>query len=831
MMKGEPVKRRRAFRLVLVSLLGGPIIFSAWSVEAARPGNVRAVDDWGGVVPRDEGAPDREASVSSGFFLAQQARPQVRRPANRPPTVPTPPRRSGMEEGGELGNQYRPKTGEKETEPFWIDFEDTDLKTVIETIGLKTGRNFEMDPSVGQQKVTIISHHKVPPELAYEILESILASRELKMVETLDGNLVKIRPRAQKNAEKLSISVGTGDPPEGFEELSIHIVNVQYADAQEVASLLQVVGSSINSISVYGQTNTLVITDTAEGIRNMWTLLKEIDVPGYETEMEIFTLEYTRAEVLVNQIQEVLDSTGRGGRGRPGQPQRPVTPTRAQRVTRPSNVPGQRAPQVVGQREEVLRMVPDERLNALIVVASEPLMNQVRDLIDQLDTPTPYEANNMHYVELLNAEAEAVEEALKAITGTTPRQGGQQGGGATGEVQPFEKKVTITRYEQTNALLIVASPQDFKLLREMIDRLDVPRRQVSVEAIIMEVTISDRFELSVESAGLSGSDAFALNNVIDIARAIASGPLTLAGLGTTIGILDGTTEITVPTGFDDTGTPTGTTLQTIPNVPLLLRALETLTDVEVLSQPNLLTVDNEEASIIVGQEVPVLTSLADTSSGAGGGYYSRSSIQREEVGVKMKVTPQVNEGDYVSLEVNVEVSEVVDSSADLGPTFQKGEITSKVVIKDGSTGIIGGLLTENRNRTVFQAPILGDLPLFGWLFRKKVSARRKRNLVVLLTPHIIKEGHDLERVTDFRMENFYNRNVDVLFQKGGFIKKLKRKHYQRTRYHPTDRFNPNAPVIRDSKPRRSKGRAKESTGETESSGRVRKSFGKGDIER
>lgn len=801
--------------------LSGLAAILAWSLA---PGAVSA---------RPEVEGEKGAGAMTRFRVAQQAVPQVRRPPDLPAAAPAPVEGEGAEEETELGNRFRPRTGAKETEPFWIDFEETDLKTVIEMIGLKTGRNFEMDPSIGAQKVTIISHHKIPPELAYEVLESILASRDLIMVETLEGNLVKIRPRGQgQNAEKLLISVGTDVKPTGFEGLSIHIVNVRYSNATEVAQLLKVVGSQASNIAVYQQTNTLVITDTAEGIRNMFRLLEEIDIPGFETAMEIFTLEYTRAEVLVDQIQQVLMDTG----APTGRQQRPVTPTRAQRVTRPTTVPGQRAPQVVGQREEVLRMVPDERLNALIVVASEPLMAQVRYVIDQLDTPTPYEANNMHYVELLNADAEAVEEALKAITGTTPRQGGAQGGGATGEVQPFEKKVTITRYEQTNALLIVASPQDFKLLKEMIGRLDVPRRQVSVEAIIMEVTISDQFTLNVETAGLTGSDAFALNNVVNIATALTAGPLVgmlaLAGPGTTLGILDSSINIDLPSFDPVTGDLIDVTRQSIPSVPLLIHAMELMTDVEVLSQPNLMTVDNEEANIIVGQEVPVLSSLADTVEGSAG-FISRSRISRVEVGVKMKVTPQINEGDYVSLKVNVEVSEVAESSegvaAALGDTFQKAEITSEVVIKDGSTGIIGGLLTENRNRTVSQAPILGDLPLIGWLFRNKSSARRKRNLVILLTPHIIKEGHDLDRVTDFRMANFYDRNVDVLFQEGGFFKRVKTKRYMRNKYHPTDRFNPDAPKYEyeDWREKKRRGRADEDVGRSG----VRTNFGRGNIER
>ena len=168
----------------------------------------------------------------------------------------------------DLGNKYRPREAALPTEPIWIDFEEVNLMTVIETIGAKTGRNFEVDPSIGSQKVTVISHHPVPPELAYEVLESILASRSLVMIETLDGNLVKIVPRGQ-NAEKLEIHREPGAPTTGFDNYSIHIVNVQYADASEIAQLLKTVGSSNSNIAVYPHTNTLIISDTADGLRNM----------------------------------------------------------------------------------------------------------------------------------------------------------------------------------------------------------------------------------------------------------------------------------------------------------------------------------------------------------------------------------------------------------------------------------------------------------------------------------------------------------------------------------------------------------------------------------
>ncbi|MCH8205092.1 MAG: type II secretion system secretin GspD, partial [Candidatus Hydrogenedentes bacterium] len=657
------------------------------------------------------------------------------------------------------------------------------LLDVISAIGVRTGRNFEVDPSLANQKVTIISHHPVPPDLAYDILESILASKNFVMLETLDGNLIKIVQRGQQQGnDKLQIYKGTIPPLDGFDRYSIHIIQVQYADATEVAELLKRVGSGSNEITVYQQTNLLIIKDTADGVRNMLTLLEIIDIPGTGTSVEIFTLEFTRAEALAQQIQDVLLADGGAG-ARPGVPQRPASVTRV-RQPRATGVPGQAEAQVIGQSEEVLRMVPDERLNALIVVASEGLMEQVRFLIDQLDTPTPFEANNMFYVELLNADVEEVVEALNTITSTAPRQGGQAGG-QTGEVQPFEKAIIIAPYEQTNALLIVATPQDYKILKNMIDHLDVPRRQVNVQAVIMEVTINDSVSLSVELAGLTSSDFFALSNATSIATALAGGPLAFAGAGGTLGIIGSTVEVPDPLN-------PGSTLS-LPTVPFLIRSLEQITDVEVLSKPNLLVVDNREASITVGQEIPIISSLSDTDDRTG--FQSRSQIQRRDVGVRMSVTPQINEGDYVSMEIEVEVSAAVDSSVGIDPnqtgaTIQQALIRSYVVVGDGQTGIIGGLIRESRTGSVNQVPVLGDLPLVGWLFRSKSRARDKQNLVVLLTPHVIKRGEDFERLTQHRIADFYDHNLDAIFEEGGFIKTIKAKRKQRKK-RPTDEFNPN----------------------------------------
>lgn len=738
---------------------------------------------------------------------ASRPNPQ-RRPVRATPPPPRPIRRPTQvrtkQQQRTAQAQAEERNGGTPEEDVAFDFREVPLYDVIETISKLTGRNFDVDPNIGATTVTVITHDKIPPEMAYEVLASILATRGFSMVETLDGHLIKIISTPDAiDSEKPPLNTGSEKPPEGYDNYATHVVPIQYADAAEIQSALQLLGSQNCRVDTYAPTNTLIITDTADGLRRMFTFLEMADVPGFDTIIEIFTLEYTRAEVLSQQLEQVLLDGEGGGPQRPNvqrpQPTRPTRPTR-----RP--VPGAVTQQIIGSREETLRMVPDERLNALIVVANEGMMERVRDLIIRLDTPTPYEANNLHIYELLNADAEQVEQALEPLVGTAPRQaaakgGGGGGGGPAGEVQPFEQKIQVTRYDQTNALLVVASPQDYKLLEAFIARLDVPQRQVLVEAVVMDVTISENFGLTVDAAGLSGQDGFGMtltNNIAtiaeslqpaaDAANAIVAGPQyagALLGVGS-----QGTLTAGV---FDEISLEIAGNEYEVPFVPVLFQAIESLTDTEVLSQPSLVTVDNEEASIVVGQEVPFITSTASPQRNTGGdvvtgtyGGYTR--VQREEVGVKLSVTPQISEGDNVLLDMQVEVSDVANESVGsvdiLGPTTNKSNVENRVLVHDGSTAVLAGLIRDIADRSRRQTPILGDLPVLGWLFRKKGTTRDKRNMVVLVTPHIVKEKADLERATQYKVDEYRDANVEELFREG-FFKEIFKKHKRRKTFRPT----------------------------------------------
>jgi len=819
-----------------------------------------------------EGAFPEEPAVAEGEFIDDApltpANPQpVARPVRRPvtrreptgvpgqiaPPPPAPRASAGASPTPKGNGNGGPKDGSTATDAVDFDFEASPISEVIKSISHLTGRNFEFDPNLGASQVTVITHDKIPPEMAFEVLEAILAARQFSMVETLDGNLIRIMPTPQAaTSEKVPLHTGPAVPPDGYDGFSTHIVPIKYASPEEVSQILKSLGSPSAVINSYLPTNTLIITDTADGIRKMLRFLELADVPGSDVEMDIFTLEYTRAEVLATQLEQVLTEEGGPGGAQGGQPVQNRQPVRTTRRPTARPVPGQVESQVIGSNSEVFRSVADERLNALIVLATPGMMQRVRDLVIRLDTPTPYESNNLHVYQLLNADAESVEAALQPLISTAPRRagggggaapaagggGGGGGGGAAGgaEVQPFEQQVQITRYDQTNSLLIVASPQDYKVLEAFVARLDVPQRQVNVLATVMDVTITDAYGVSVDAAGLQGNDGFGLTStsklleVASVANGIATGEdgaLDPSGLATDLafGLLSLGTGGGLSAGiFDDieVDLPDGSTIE-IPFVPLLFQAVETATDLEVLSLPSITTVDNEEAAVTVGQEVPFVTNQRrpvdnDTDNNNNFNFNSFNSIRREDVGVKLTVTPQISEGDNVRLELNLEISEIATNQIGdvnlLGPTTNKSLIENTVTVKDGSTAVLAGLMRDTASRNTKQAPVLGDVPVLGWLFRQRGTDRRKQNLVALVTPHILKDHVDMERVTHFHVSEYQRANLDQFLERG-FFKKVKLKNDERKRYRPTADATEN--VV---------GRGTANSGS--SSG---KNFGRGDISR
>lgn len=723
-------------------------------------------------------------------FAQRAAQPGGTR--NIPRTVPQPlsaagqPGAAPMEDEGLVEVDPGADPSSTQGRAVMLYYPDRELKYVIEAIAEHLQINIDYAEEVATKRVNLITNQPIPSDSLLFVLESILGARDLQILPTADGKLYRIT-QAADGREHVDVVINREQDPKGYETLSTNIIQLNHADAGEIVPLLQNVGSDEAQIDAYGQTNMLIVTDKANGIRNMLDIIDAIDVSGYNETLQYFPLEYSRAEVIATQITEVLtgdattDATQQPGAQIVRQPPAQITRGRAP-------IPGQRPSPVVTFAEQTLRIVPDERLNMLMVVASDPLMDQVRDLIDRLDTPTASDSNNMHVHRLLYANAEEVQASIAEMIGAAPpvQSGDGQGGGGAGSttVQAFEKDVSVTLYDKLNALFIVASPQDYRALQAFITKIDIQTLQVFVKAIIMEVTIGDRYEMSVETAGLTANDYFALNNVVSLANVLTGGPLAATGQGLNLGLLDGTTDLNISDGAG------GIVTQTIPNVPLLLSMLETLTALDVLSEPHLMTEDNTEASITIGEEVPFITGSQSSLNQGATNSSVFNQIQREEVGIKMLVTPQISAGDTVSLNLEVEVSQTIASSVGLdpnlvGPTVSLALVKNQMVVRNGGTAVMGGLISESVSRNRAQTPFFGDLPLIGWLFRSKSDNRSKRNLVVLVTPQILPEGIDAERVARSETEAWRESNHDVVFERG-FVKKVKQKHYNRTEHRPSE---------------------------------------------
>ena len=680
--------------------------------------------------------------------------------------------------------------------PFSWNFSDVDLGKVVQAVSEYTGQNFEYDPGLLKGKVTVIIHTQIPPDLAYPVLEAILAGRGFALVPVIEANLIKIVPAPDAMASPLPTDVGKEvGKLTPYENLVTQILPVEFAQASDLVAVLDSFRSAVGRVDAYAPANLLIITERASQVRRLVDLVQRIDVAGFEQRWEVIPLKYQSADVLAQKITDVLSeevSAIAAGQRTPTARPRPGRAT--ERVS--GRAVASRGPRLVGAVQTPLRIIPDEWSNSLIVVGVEAMRLKVRQLVAELDIDTPFEEGNFHVYTVQNADVLEVADALDSLIsgasdgsragGRAPPQPGQPGGSGGG-AQAFAGDVRLSAYEPTNALLITASPQDWRILENVLKEIDIPERQVFVEAVIMEVTINDSVTVGVDAAALDEDDILAASTYGDLAAlatALATGG-PLAALSTTtggtVGMLDGTIDMANPLNPG--------TRMSVPKVPVLLTAIQTVTDLDVLSAPAILTTkissgsgsrqrgrqDSRQAGqmglgdtrmgtgmggqsrmsgsgITVGQNVPVIRGTARPLAQGAVTPTVYNSVGRQQVGVILDVSPQIIADDYVKLQIRAEVSDTIPSDVGIdpnssGPTFSVSQIQNTVVIRDGYMGVLGGLMSQGDGKSRSQIPILGDIPLLGFFFRKTNWVQEKHNLVVIITPHIIKTDEDLIKLT------------------------------------------------------------------------------------
>ncbi len=610
-----------------------------------------------------------------------------------------------------------------------FNFQDADIQAVVKTVSQITGKNFLIDPRV-KGKLTIISTQPVSKNAIYQIFLASLKAQGYTTVNTSSG-FIKLVPLGDA---KQSAQVAIGTPRPG-EQTVTHVITIQHGAAAQMVPLLRPLMAPTSQISVYPPANTLIITDYADNIRNLLRIIETLDQQG-GSELAIIPLKYASAldiaEVIVRLYPNVSQTAG------------PVSPAQA----------------AIGEADRVTIM-PDLRTNSLLVRAENPgTVNDLRALVAKLDVPAK-PGGNTRVVYLRNAEATKLAEILRGLlagearaptAAVTPGRPGVARAAATTTAAS-----TIQADEATNSLIISAPDAVFNNLRSVIEKLDVRRAQVYVEALIIEITTDKASQFGFQWAAGSKAGNGAVGGLTNFPAAgatiagVATDPTSLASAGG-LSLAYVGNKITLSDGTQ------------VRSLGALARALEAKNIANVLSMPNLLTLDNAEAKIVVGQNVPFVTGSFAQATTTTGTVNPFQTVERKDVGLTLKIKPQISEGGGIKLEIFEEASSVATA-----PTPTQDLITNKrslettVIVDDGSTIALGGLIEDNNQETTQAVPFLGRIPLLGWLFKYRTKEKKKTNLMVFLRPIIVRAPQDSYNFTTSRYEHI--RAVQRSFNK------------------------------------------------------------------
>lgn len=622
-------------------------------------------------------------------------------------------------------------------EKITLNFVNADIESVVKTVGLITGKNFILDPRV-KGTVNIVSSNPVDRDLVYSILLSALRLQGFAAIEG-PGNTVKLMPEAEA---KFNYSQTTRRSAAiNGDRIVTHVYPLQYESANQLVPILRPLIGPNNTISAYPNTNTLVITDYASNIKRLVRIIESIDRPS-QGDVEVIRLTNTSAV----DIAQILPRLLQEGSAVPG-----------------VGVPGAAVPVDGSQRFSI---VADPRSNSLLVRADNPSrIGKIRALAAKLDAPGG-SGGNIHVVYLRNAEAPKLAETLRALLSGESRTStgvstpgsppGVAGAALTTTSVPANTSSAVQADAATNSLVITAPEHVYRTLRAVIDQLDTRRAQIFVEALIVEVTSDKAAEFGFQWQDLTGINKNNTQviggtnfnargsgrNIIDISSNVGN-----VGRGLNVGVIRG--QITLPG------------LGTVLNLGALARALESDANANILSTPNLLTMDNEEAKIVIGKNVPFITGsyAQSTTSGVGGPVNPFQTIERRDVGLTLKVKPQITEGGTVKLKIFQEVSSIDDRSNVAGIITNKRSIESTVLVDDGQIIVLGGLIQDDTRTSLEKVPFLGDIPLIGNLFKTETRGRSKTNLMVFLRPYVLRNDIAARALTFDRYD--YIRNEEV----------------------------------------------------------------------
>ncbi len=634
-----------------------------------------------------------------------------------------------------------------------LDFVDADLSDVIDAIARLTRKNFVWDDRV-RGKVTIVSPTPVSIDQAYTVFESVLQVKGFTTVEA-PGGVIKVIPIADAK----ETSIDTRDRSFGTprtDRFVTRLIPLSFIDADAIAGTLRPLVGKQGSLVAYGPTNTLILTDAAANIRRVLSILDAIDVEIYKEELALLRLEYADAGTLAQQLSEIFGADVSAAPQAAGRSRaRRRAQTQAQATATPTSTRGK------------VRILTDERTNSLIVLAARATLRDIRSFVRKLDVPIEGGGRiQVHY--LRHADAEELADTLNSLLSGQPSS--PSGGGPGGGGQQVRSAVTelaggvtsVTSDPATNALVIQASPEGFEALIQVIEKLDIPRPQVLVEALIMEVDVTDTEELGFNAVIrlFRGDTDWAFQTAASAFGIPLPGAVGGPGTQSIIGAISKDTS--------EGGTQNGTAIQAV------IRAAANDNSINILSAPHILTSDNEEAEISVGDNIPIITSRVESASGISnptGDLASSVNVERQDIGVTLRVTPQISEGDTLRLEIFQEITAINEGlntgdPEEVGVALSNRRIENTVVVNDGDTIVVGGLVSDDYTYSVSKVPFLGDIPFLGWAFKSTNKVLMKRNLLIFLTPNIIRSREELEGESIRKREEFRRRSEEALGSAG-----------------------------------------------------------------
>ncbi len=629
-------------------------------------------------------------------------------------------------------------------ETVHLDFKNVDLAVVIEMIARTTGKNFIYDDKV-RGRVTIVSPSPVSVEQAYAVFESVLKVKGFTVI-TGPAGVLQIIPVREAKESNVEIIADDRESPDR-DHFVTRLIPLHYIDAQGITSTIKPLVSKNASMVTYAPTNTIILTDTSTNIRRLLTILKEIDIETFKEELAVIKIEHADAGTLGDQLSEIYKTSLTGQAATSSTAARRARSNRRTRSSTPSTTTPAAS---LGK----VRIITDSRTNSLILLASRGKIDDIRAVIRTLDVPVEG-TGRIHVYYLKHADAEELSQTLNGLL-TGQRQTGRSGAGAkaTGPqalraaVTALAEGIQLNADPATNSLVIQASKEAYETLKEVIERLDIERPQVLVEALIMEVQVGDSLELGMDLG-------FELNKTINLALESAAdgGMFGPVGLG-----MAGAGNFLANFRYQPNcagGSGCGTTIQAI------MRATQSNTSANIVAAPHLLTSDNEEAEIQIGQNIPIITNRLNSATGNISGQTTSVSVERQDVGVTLRVTPQISEGNTLRLKIFQENTNIIEplggAIEEVGVTLAKRFIDNTLVVADGQTVVIGGLLSQQYDDTVTKTPFLGDIPILGWLFKTKSKKLNKINLLVFLTPHIVRSPADMELQSIRKRRQFEER--------------------------------------------------------------------------